>query len=168
MSATAQTSRSVVVPVIAIGACLAALLIGGALTRPNLDWSATLAKPSFAPSNRIFPVVWPILYALMAISAWLAWRAPGKEEDRKLAMIWFFIPLAIGVLWSVAFFVMHSPAGARFRHLVAEPGRYPRTAEHGPIGLDGLGTPCDSPGRGRLREIPGWQSGRQCQGQALS
>ena len=86
------------------------MLIGGALTRPNLDWYATLAKPSFAPPNSIFPVVWPILYALMAISAWLAWRAPGKEEDRKLAMIWFFIQLAIGVLWSVAFFVMHSPA----------------------------------------------------------
>ena len=64
MSATAQTSRSVVVPVIAVGACLAALLIGGALTRPNLDWYATLAKPGFAPSNSIFPVVWPILYAL--------------------------------------------------------------------------------------------------------
>ena len=110
MSATAQTSRSVVVPVIAVGACLAALLIGGALTRPNLDWYVTLAKPSFAPPNSVFPVVWPILYALMAISAWLAWRAPGKEEDRKLAMIWFFIQLAIGVLWSVAFFVMHSPA----------------------------------------------------------
>ena len=90
--------------------CAAALLIGGALTRPNPDWYVTLAKPGFAPPNSVFPVVWPILYALMAISAWLAWCAPGKEEDRKLAMIWFFIQLAIGVLWSVAFFVMHSPA----------------------------------------------------------
>ena len=110
MPAAAQQQSSIALPLIAAAACAAALLIGGALTRPNLDWYATLAKPGFAPPNSVFPVVWPILYALMAISAWLAWRAPGKEEDRKLAMIWFFIQLAIGVLWSVAFFVMHSPA----------------------------------------------------------
>lgn len=110
MSVTAQPRRSIAVPLIAAAACAAALVIGGVLTRPNLDWYATLAKPSFAPPNSVFPVVWPILYALMATSAWLVWRAPGKEEDRKLAMIWFFVQLAIGVLWSVAFFVMHSPA----------------------------------------------------------
>jgi len=110
LPATAQRKSSIAAPLIAAAACAAALLIGGVLTRPNLDWYATLAKPSFAPPNSIFPVVWPILYALMATSAWLAWRAPGKEEDRKLAMIWFFIQLAVGVLWSVAFFWLHSPA----------------------------------------------------------
>ena len=60
-------------------------MIGGALTRPNLDWYATLKKPGFTPPNGVFPIVWPILYAMMAVSAWLAWRAPGKEYDRKLA-----------------------------------------------------------------------------------
>jgi tryptophan-rich sensory protein len=104
------STQSFAVPAIAALGCVAALLLGGALTRPNLDWYATLAKPDFAPPNSVFPVVWPILYALMAISAWLAWRAPGKDEDRKLAMIWFFIQLAVGVLWSVAFFSLHSPA----------------------------------------------------------
>ena len=110
MSATAQPRRSIAVPLIAVAACAAALIVGGALTRPNLDWYATLAKPGFAPPNGAFPIAWTILYTLTAISAWLAWRASGKEEDRKLAMIWFFAQLAIGVLWSVAFFVMHSPA----------------------------------------------------------
>jgi len=111
MGALSPDSRqSFIVPAIAAAACIAALLIGGALTRPNLDWYATLAKPGFAPPNSIFPIVWPILYALMAISAWIAWRTPGKDEDRRLAMIWFFIQLAVGVLWSVAFFTLHSPA----------------------------------------------------------
>jgi tryptophan-rich sensory protein len=101
--------RSALVPVLAALACLAALLVGGLLTRPNLDWYATLERPSFAPPNSVFPIVWPILYALMAISAWLAWRAPGSGAEHRQAMTWFFIQLAIGVLWSVAFFVMHSP-----------------------------------------------------------
>ncbi|HEY6920277.1 MAG TPA: TspO/MBR family protein, partial [Methyloceanibacter sp.] len=37
-------------------------------------------------------------------------RAPGKEEDRKRAAIWFSIQLALGVVWSAAFFWLHSPA----------------------------------------------------------
>jgi translocator protein len=101
---------SIVVPGIAALGCLAALYIGGVLTQPNLDWYATLAKPGFAPPNSVFPIVWPMLYAMMAVSAWLAWRAPGKDEDRKLALIWFYIQLVVGVLWSVAFFGLHSPA----------------------------------------------------------
>ena len=95
---------------IAVLACLAALVIGGALTRPSLGWYETLAKPGFTPPNGAFPIAWAILYTLTAIAAWIAWRAPGKDEDRKLAMIWFFIQLVIGILWSVAFFWLHSPA----------------------------------------------------------
>ena len=105
-----QSIQAITIPAIATFGCLAALLIGGALTRPNLEWYATLERPSFAPPNSIFPLVWPILYLLMAVSAWLAWRAPGSDDDRRQAFIWFFIQLAIGVLWSVAFFWLHSPA----------------------------------------------------------
>jgi tryptophan-rich sensory protein len=102
-------SRSSVIPIIAVLGCVAALVAGGLLTRPNLDWYATLQKPGFEPPNRAFTIVWPILYAMMAVSAWLAWKAPGKDEDRKLAFIWFFIQLALGVLWSYAFFWLHNP-----------------------------------------------------------
>jgi len=101
---------SYVVPILAALGCLAALSIGGALTRPNLDWYATLAKPGFTPPNSAFPVAWTILYMLSALAAWFVWHAPGKERDHTLAMIWFFIQLAVGVLWSVAFFSLHSPA----------------------------------------------------------
>jgi tryptophan-rich sensory protein len=102
-------SRSSVIPIIAVLGCVAALVAGGLLTRPNLDWYATLQKPGFEPPNRAFTIVWPILYAMMAVSAWLAWKAPGKDEDRKLAFIWFFIQLALGVLWSYSFFWLHNP-----------------------------------------------------------
>jgi tryptophan-rich sensory protein len=105
----ATSSQSFTVPILAVLGCIIALVLGGALTRPNLDWYATLQKPGFAPPNGVFPIVWPILYAMMALSAWIAWRSPGKESDRKLAFVWFFIQLAIGVLWSVAFFTLHSP-----------------------------------------------------------
>jgi tryptophan-rich sensory protein len=109
--ATADTStRSNTVPIIAVLACVAALAAGGLLTRPNLDWYATLQKPGFEPPNRAFTIVWPILYAMQAVAAWLAWKAPAKEEDRKLAFIFFFSQLALGVLWSFAFFWLQNPA----------------------------------------------------------
>jgi tryptophan-rich sensory protein len=110
MATNAESRRSVIVPVLAAVACVAAWAIGGVLTRPNLEWYAGLAKPGFTPANGVFPIVWPILYALMAFAAWLMWRAPGTAENRRLAMIWFFIQLALGVLWSFAFFWLHSPA----------------------------------------------------------
>ena len=105
-----RNAPSYVVPIIAALGCLAALVAGGALTRPNLDWYATLAKPGFTPPNSAFPVAWTILYALSAVAAWIVWHAPGKDEDHRLAIIWFFIQLVVGVLWSVAFFWLHSPA----------------------------------------------------------
>jgi tryptophan-rich sensory protein len=111
MATNAESRRSVIVPVLAAVACVAAWAIGGVLTRPNLEWYAGLAKPGFTPANGVFPIVWPILYALMAFAAWLMWRAPGTAENRRLAMIWFFIQLALGVLWSFTFFWLHSPAG---------------------------------------------------------
>ena len=87
MAATPEPTRSSAVPIFAVLGCVAALAAGGLLTRPNLDWYATLNKPGFQPPNRAFTIVWPILYAMMAVSAWLAWKAPCKDEDRKLAFI---------------------------------------------------------------------------------
>ena len=106
----ALAKRSIIALIIALVVCFAASGVGGLLTQPNLDWYATLTKPSFAPPNGAFPIVWTILYVMMAVSAWLVWRNPGKDEDKKYALIWFGIQLVIGVLWSFAFFWLHAPA----------------------------------------------------------
>lgn len=104
------TSRSSLIGLgVALAASFAASVIGSALTRPNLDWYATLVKPSFTPPNGAFPVVWTILFVMMAVAAWLVWRAGGDKGDKKVALIWYGIQLALNVLWSFAFFFMHSP-----------------------------------------------------------
>ena len=112
MNATAEpltSKRSLIGLAVAGAACFAASVIGSALTRPNLDWYATLVKPGFTPPNGAFPIVWTILFVMMAISAWLVWRARGDEGDKKTALVWFGIQLALNVFWSFAFFWMHSP-----------------------------------------------------------
>jgi len=112
MSAVAEpltSKRSLIGLAVAGVACFVAWVLGGALTRPNLDWYATLIKPSFTPPNGAFPIAWTILFVMMAISAWLVWRAPGDEGERKTALVWFGIQLVLNVLWSFAFFFLHSP-----------------------------------------------------------
>jgi len=105
-----QTTHPLFALLVALLACFAAQAAGAALTFPNLGWYATLTKPGFTPPNSTFPIVWTILYAVMAVAAWIFWRAPGKEGDRKLGLIWFGIQLVLGVLYSAAFFGLHSPS----------------------------------------------------------
>ena len=105
----ATSRQSLIALAAALAVCFAASFIGGIFTEPNLDWYATLVKPGFTPPNSVFPVVWTILYVMMAVAAWLVWRAPGDEGDRKTALVWFGIQLVINVAWSVAFFGLHSP-----------------------------------------------------------
>ena len=103
------SKRSLVGLGVALLICFGASLIGSAFTTPNLDWYATLEKPGFTPPNSVFPIVWTILFAMMAVSAWLVWRAPSDAGDKKTALTWFGIQLALNVLWSFAFFQMQSP-----------------------------------------------------------
>ncbi len=69
-------------------------------------WYAALAKPSFNPPNQVFGPVWTLLYALMAIAAWLVWKQPDSKL-RRAGLIWFGIQLALNFLWSFVFFRYH-------------------------------------------------------------
>jgi tryptophan-rich sensory protein len=109
MAVAPSQLRSVAGLPVALAVCFAASAVGGALTQPNLDWYETLAKPGFAPPNAAFPVVWTMLYAMMAVSAWLVWRAPAESDGRKSGLAWFGLQLGLNVLWSFAFFWLHSP-----------------------------------------------------------
>jgi translocator protein len=112
MSAAAEpafSKRSIVALIVLLAACFAVSAIGGALTQPNLDWYATLTKPGFAPPNSAFPIVWTILYVMMAVAAWLVWRSLGDAGDKKTALIWFGVQLAMNVAWSFAFFFLQRP-----------------------------------------------------------
>lgn len=80
-------------------------------------WYAALVKPPFNPPNEVFPVVWTILYALMAISAWIAWKTrPSGCRRRGLRL--FLVQLGLNFLWTWIFFSTHQMLTA-FADLVA-------------------------------------------------
>lgn len=62
-----------------------------------------LAQPDWAPPPWVFGPVWTALYALMAIAAWLVWRAE-KSDGVRIALTVFIVQLALNALWSWLFF----------------------------------------------------------------
>ncbi|WP_339832127.1 TspO/MBR family protein [uncultured Parvibaculum sp.] len=84
---------------------------GGAVTATSVgDWYQELVKPPLNPDEWVFPVVWNFLYFLMAISAWLVWRAAGSFDKAGGPLSLFGMQLALNLSWSIVFFGLKSPA----------------------------------------------------------
>lgn len=79
----------------------------GAFFPPD-EWFRGLVRPSFAPPDWLFGPVWTVLYSMMAISAWLVWKASGFAKART-ALIVFGIQLLLNATWSGLFFGRHRP-----------------------------------------------------------
>jgi len=64
---------------------------------------AGLVQPDWAPPGWLFGPVWTLLFALMAVAAWLVWRNGGFRANRA-ALALFLVQLAFNALWSWLFF----------------------------------------------------------------
>ncbi len=73
------------------------------------EWYAQLRKPTWNPPGWIFGPVWTVLYATMAIAAWLVWRRGGFAAQRVPLGV-FLAQLLLNALWSPLFFGLHNPA----------------------------------------------------------
>jgi tryptophan-rich sensory protein len=87
----------------------AAAAVGAIASADAGAFYAELALPSWAPPAWLFGPVWSALYALMAVSAWLVWRARGFAGART-ALVLFIVQLAANALWSWLFFAWHRGA----------------------------------------------------------
>ena len=131
--------RSLLVLVLFLVACFAVAAFAAQLT-PG-DWYAALDKPSWNPPSWVFAPVWTVLYALMAVAGWLAWRsgegggervdpvhgaaeaatraagAPSVRSRRRVALGAFALQLTLNGAWSWLFFGLHLP-GVAFVEIV--------------------------------------------------
>jgi tryptophan-rich sensory protein len=99
-SAGRETLRLVIFLAITFGAAAF-----GAQFMPG-PWYAEIAKPAWTPPSWVFGPVWTILYVMIALSAWLVWRAQPR----------FGVPiglwcaqLALNTIWSWLFFGLERP-----------------------------------------------------------
>ncbi len=71
-------------------------------------WYRTLEKPSWTPPDEVFAPVWTLLYAAMAISAWLVWKSKQQAPVGGALTLWW-LGLVLNVGWNIAFFALESP-----------------------------------------------------------
>lgn len=89
--------------------CFIAAAIGSAASIQAGPFYMQLLRPEWAPPPGVFGPVWSVLYAMMAIAAWLVWRVGGFHAARS-ALSQFLIQLAVNALWSWLFFAWHRGA----------------------------------------------------------
>ncbi|WP_234122246.1 TspO/MBR family protein [Clostridium hydrogenum] len=65
---------------------------------------SNLKKPFFSPPGYVFPIVWFILYFLMAIAFYRIWISGKQGKDVKKAIILYAIQLGLNFIWSIIFF----------------------------------------------------------------
>lgn len=83
----------------------AAAAIGSMFTDPS--WYQEIARPSWSPSPKVFGPVWTVLYAMMAVAAWMVWKGEGFSGAR-VALGLYLAQLLLNAIWSPLFFGMHA------------------------------------------------------------
>ena len=73
----------------------------------NSDWYNSI-KPKITPPNYVFPVVWNIIFFLIAISAYFCWTN-SKGKVRKNFLIIYGLNLFLNLLWGFLYFQIQSP-----------------------------------------------------------
>jgi tryptophan-rich sensory protein len=71
-------------------------------------WYETINKSPLNPPDYVFSPVWTVLYITIAISFLLFYRSDGFKRNSQ-GTVWFFIQLALNLLWSYAFFSLRNP-----------------------------------------------------------
>lgn len=80
------------------------LIVGGLsaiLTMESMKGYSSLAKPLLSPPAWLFPIVWSVLFVLMAIGG-----AKYNLSSNKVSYI-FFLQLAVNFFWPIIFFNMN-------------------------------------------------------------
>lgn len=96
--------------ILCIVACQGAGLLGSIFTNMSVfTWYPTLAKPWFTPPPGVIPAVWTVLFTLMGVSLFLAWRAGLTSPEFRGAAYAFAAQFVFNILWSAAFFGLQSP-----------------------------------------------------------
>jgi tryptophan-rich sensory protein len=86
---------------VALLAAVASAATAGSLFLPG-PWYQALRKPAWTPPNRVFPVAWTLLYAMMALAAWLV--ADSGAPDAVPALALWCWQLVLNAVWSPVFF----------------------------------------------------------------
>lgn len=67
-----------------------------------------MIKPEITPPNLVFPIVWNILFFLIAFSLYFSWVNANRKDKTKIIFV-FSLNFLFNILWSFLFFKLRSP-----------------------------------------------------------
>ncbi|MEU2392842.1 TspO/MBR family protein [Streptomyces sp. NPDC007369] len=77
--------------------------VGGLAAADAEDVYAALERPGWAPPGWLFGPVWTVLYASIAVAAWLVVRR-GRADGRRPALTLWAVQLLLNLAWTPLFF----------------------------------------------------------------
>lgn len=91
--------------------------VSGAIGRYTMGgiqgWYQEIEKSALTPPDWTFGVVWPILYAMMAVSVWLVWKERHNHVVAPALML-FGLHLLLNWAWNFLFFTFQLLAVSAF------------------------------------------------------
>jgi len=89
--------------------------LGSVFTAQNTktDWYNSI-KPALTPPSIVFPIVWNILFFLIALSLYFCWISSKNNKEKSAVGIVFGVNFILNILWSVLYFAMKNPRLAFF------------------------------------------------------
>ena len=84
--------------------------IGSIFTSGNTsgEWYDSI-KPSITPPGWVFPIVWNLLFFLIALSLYFSWTNSKENQKKKLAFA-FAANFVLNILWSYFYFFLKTPS----------------------------------------------------------
>ena len=79
----------------------------GHITQSNITtWYQTLHRSSLTPAAIVFPIVWSLLYIMIALAGWYLWQH-RRAPQAKLPLLFYGIQMVLNWTWSLLFFKAH-------------------------------------------------------------
>lgn len=85
---------------------LISYFLGNAVQGDINTWYLSLEKSSLTPPAIVFPLVWSVLYLMIALSGWWLWEH-RNHSSAKMCLLFFSIQMLLNWSWSPLFFYFH-------------------------------------------------------------
>lgn len=87
-----------------IGITLLTAIVGSIFSEKSGEFYSTMVRPPLAPPAIVFPIVWTLLYILMALSIMVY----GQKKGDLPVVFWLYVGnLALNAIWPLLFFSFH-------------------------------------------------------------
>ncbi|MFF5308174.1 TspO/MBR family protein [Streptomyces massasporeus] len=95
--------RSLLLLLVLLAVCYAVAALGGVAASDAGSTYRSLDRPAWAAPSWLFGPVWTVLYATIAVSAWLVLRRRSLAET-KVEVVFWSAQLALNLAWTPLFF----------------------------------------------------------------